>query len=1507
MFNAPVRTWFAASFTEPTAAQALGLPLIASGSSTLIFAPTGSGKTLAAFLVAIDRIMFSPEPPLADRCRVVYVSPLKALATDVEKNLRVPIAGIAEAATRAGASFRLPVVSVRSGDTKASERARMRREPPDILITTPESLYLLLTSQSRAMFGSTEAVIVDEIHSLVPTKRGAHLFLSLERLASERPRSAPALQRIGLSATQRPLDEVARLLGGADSGTGQDLRPRPVAIVDAGSKKAWDLRIEVPVDDMANIDLRDGRGEEASAETPGALAPRSIWPAIHPRLVELIRSHRSTMIFANSRRGAERLSAAINDLAGEELSLAHHGSVARDKRRIIEERLKLGELKAIVATSSLELGIDIGAVDLVVQVEAPPSVASGLQRIGRAGHSVGAVSRGIIFPKFRGDLLAAAATTERMMMGLVEEMFFLRNPLDVLAQQIVAIVNTSETTAHALYALVRQAAPFADLPWGAFEGVLDMLSGRYPSAEFSELRPRITWDRKSGRLRGREGSKRLAILNGGTIPDRGLYGVFIEGSDGADDPDRATKARSLRVGELDEEMVFETKVGEVFLLGASSWRVTDITRDRVLVAPAPGEPGKTPFWHGDRLGRPVELGRAVGALARILASENGDAAMKRLRAIHSLDDRAARNLIEYVRAQVAATGEVPSDRTIVIERYKDEVGDYRVCILSPFGSRVHAPLCTAVLGRLHEESDQDIEGVASDDGIFFRFPGTDEPPPVDSFLPPADEIEERVVGSLGGSALFAARFRENAGRALLLPRRFPGQRTPLWATRKKSADLLAVASRFPAFPLILETYRECLRDVFDMPGLIALLRQIEARTLRVFVVDTQRPSPFASALLFSYAGNFIYDLDAPLAERRARALTVDPVELRALLGEANLRDLLDPEAIRELTRSLQRLDGHRPVAHADAIHDLLLSLGDLSLDEVAARSSEPAAHVRTLIESLVDEGRVLSVRVAGDHRFVAVEDASRVRDALGVALPEGLPTALTASVADPLGDLLSRYARTHGPFRIEEAAARFGLGIAPVRAALEQLTRKGRVVEGEFSPSGTAREHCDAEVLRTIKRRSLAKLRKAVEPVSQAALGRFLVHWQGIDRRRRGADAILSVVEQLQGAPIPASVLETDVLPARIVNYLPGDLDTLTATGEVTWIGLERLGPRDGRVAVVPTSAIPLLAPPPRPVEGALVERVRAVFDRRGAIFFSDLVTEVGGFPQDVLAALWDLVWAGAVTNDTLAPLRSLLRGGDSPPRERPRSMRRSGLDGRAFRRAGPPGSEGRWSLIPRPREPAPSEAERRTALARSLLDRHGVLTREAVAAEGIVGGFSAVYEVLKAMEEAGRVRRGYFIEGLGATQFALPGADDHLRSLREAPERSRARILAATDPANPYGAALDWPARKGSEGPRPQRIAGAFVVLLDGTLLGHMGRTEKHLLTFLPEGDPGRGRAEIALATALGALVDEGHRSSLLIARLDGEDALRSTFGARLLAAGFVETSKGYFRRHARRTEPTI
>jgi ATP-dependent Lhr-like helicase len=1207
------------------------------------------------------------------------------------------------------------------------------------------------------------------------------------------------------------------------------------------------------------------------------------------------------MIFVNSRRLAERLVAALNDTAGAEIAAAHHGSMSRDHRAAIEASLKAGELPCIVATSSLELGIDIGAVDLVIQVEAPPSIAAGLQRIGRAGHSVGALSRGRIFPKHRGDLLACVAARTGMLAADVEETFYPRNPLDVLAQQIVAITAMDPIHEDVLYELVRRAAPFAELPRSSFDGVLDMLSGKYPSDEFAELRPRIVWDRKTGILRGRKGAGRIAVVNAGTIPDRGLYGVFLNAAE-------SSAGTGRRVGELDEEMVFEAREGEVFVLGASSWRITEITHDRVLVTPAPGQPGKMPFWRGDRVGRGAALGEAMGELAREIASKSENAAENYLRAQHSLDERAAKSLVRYIHEEQRVTGQVPSDRAIVIERFVDEVGDTRVCLLSPYGGRVFAPLATVLAERCRTELGIEIECVWSDDGIVLRFPGTEAIPEVRRLFPTADDVEDIVVRAVGGSALFAARFRECAGRALLLPRNSPGKRSPLWAQRKRARDLLSVASRYASFPILLETYREVLRDAFDLPTLKKILARIESREIIVHEIETRSPSPFAASLLFGYVGNFMYDLDMPLAERKAQRLAVDHARLRELLGEAELRELLDPASIGALEGSLQRTDGKRPVVHEDDVHDLLLSIGDLSLEELVHRAGKPLdAAMRKLVVGLVGEceknGRIVEVTIAREKRFVAVEDAARYRDALGVRLPDGLPPALLEFAPEPLVGLVSRYARTHGPFRMNDVAHRFGVGIDPVRMVIRELVERGRLVEGEMLPGGSGTECCDLEVLRILKRRSLAKWFAEVEPVGPETYARFLLEWHGIMHPRRGTHGLLAVVEQLQGTPVFMSALENEILPARIEGYRMGDLDGLCAAGEVFWRGIERSSDGAGKIALYSSAAYPYLAPPPGRADGALAAKIRDVLERRGAVFFYDLLRETGGFAPDVVTALWDLIWAGEVTNDTLAPLRSL--GAEQRQDKRRSAHRGRGpIRGAMGRRQVLPGTEGRFSLLPKDIERGPNETEKRAAVARSLLDRHGVLCRESVLAEGIPGGFSAVYDVLRAMEDAGKVRRGYFISDLGAAQFALPGAEDRLRALRETSNEALSVVLSAVDPASPWGAALRFPGDDSAEtnrvGQKPKRALGARVVVRDGRILAWLGRTEKHLITFVQNRGIDAGAEMQEVAKALAKLVDEGRTRVVVISTIDGLPAARSPLAPALRDVGFVETIHGYAKRRA-------
>ncbi len=1562
IFHPAVRDWFEAVFPAPTRPQIEGWAPIARGESTLILAPTGTGKTLAAFLWCINRIMFSPVPANAQRCRVLYISPIKALAVDVERNLRAPLVGIAQSAQRLGVPFHEPSVSIRTGDTPQAERARFSRHPTDILITTPESLYLLLTSNAREVLKSVEVVVVDEIHALVPGKRGSHLALSLERLQHLVGRP---IQRVGLSATQRPLEEVARYLGGADTsrpeqpeGSRQKTKKtktakvnaveessptdiseealtefeapafvpvyRPVAIVDASAPKKLDLCVDVPVEDMASLDDLDTLPSGPASQGPKR---NSIWSAIHPKLLELVRAHRSTLIFVNSRRLAERISGAVNELAGEDLVRAHHGSVALAQRKEIEDKLKLGTLRGIVATSSLELGIDMGAIDLVIQIESPPSVASGMQRVGRASHYVDAVSNAVIFPKFRADLVACAAITRAMYQGRVESVHYPRNPLDVLAQQIVAAVALEDWTVEGLLDLVRSAAPYAALTRPIFESVLDMLSGRYPSDEFVELRPRITWDRVGNKLTARQGSQRVAIINGGTIPDRGLYGVFLAG---------ATKG--ARVGELDEEMVFESRNGDTIVLGASSWRIEEISHNRVMVSPAPGEPGKMPFWRGDSAGRPVEFGRQIGEMSRELLRLPRPVAFTKLVEEHSLDATAAENLLRYLEDQVAATGRIPSDEDIVIETCRDEMGDRRVCVLTPFGSAVHAPWCMAVAARLRAERGLEVESMWSNDGFVLRIPDNEEVVQAADLLPSAAEVKDLVLRQLGSTSLFAAKFRESASRALLLPKRRPGMRSPLWQQRKRSADLLAVASRFPTFPILLEAYRECIRDVFDLPAVAAILAGVQRGAIRVTTVESSRPSPFAASLLFAYVANYIYDGDAPLAERRAQALSIDQSQLEELLGDTDLRELLDATALDEVEARLQSLDPEYRARHADGVHDLLLKLGDLSEAELLARSE--SAEVAATVTELANARRAVRVRIARDVRFIPVEYASRYRDALGTPLPPGLADVFLERNEDPLLEIVRRYARTHGPFTTACLAARYDLPPATADKTLRTLHGLGKLLEGDFRPGGTHREWCDPEVMQQVRRKSLARLRREIEPVEQSTFARFTARWQGVSVRRRGLESLLDTVENLQGASLLVSELEREVLPARIADYRSGDLDLVMASGQVVWIGVEQVGNRDGRVALYLSESLPLLLPPlevrgeiPPPSEHAT--KITEFLAKNGASFFAAIHAGIaGGFPGETRDALWELVWSGLVTNDTFHPLRDLSTTNES---KRKRSESFNGAPPgspdflRRFRsRTGAP-AQGRWSLVRQHLGEPITVTQWSANLAQQLLVRHGIVLRETAIAENVPRGYPTIYPALRAMEDGGWVRRGMFVAGLGAAQFAMPAAVDMLRSLRSQADTPEALFLAATDPANPYGTLMPWPRRDGEpanrqeepiagtptvedavvgtpeQTPSPEhlfpaphgmsRTSGAGVILIDGVLSAFLRRRNQEIQVFLPDAEPERTRYARELAKKLAELAirRQGRKTGLLVGTINGQPAREHFLGRFLEESGFVNTAVGY------------
>jgi ATP-dependent Lhr-like helicase len=1472
-----VRRWFEDSFAEPTPAQALGWPKIASGEHTLICAPTGSGKTLAAFLWGIDRLARRAEAPadsddsLGAGVRLVYVSPLKALSYDIERNLRAPLKGVGTDIS----------VGLRTGDTPQRERQAMRRRPPDILITTPESLYLMMTSGAREILTGVEAVIVDEIHAVAQSKRGAHLALTLERLSHQVTANDGAdPQRIGLSATQRPLERVANFLVGPR---------RKCEIADAGKRKELDLEIVVPVEDMTDPDAsiekrRDGgdSGFPPPDDFDAAPTTRSIWPAIYPKLLELVREHTSTIIFVNNRRGAERLAKRLNELANEdteqelpatehsgngagakvdapiEVARAHHGSLAHEERLVVEELLKSGQLPCLVATSSLELGIDMGAVDLVIQVESPKSVTRGLQRIGRAGHSLEEVSVGRIFPKFRADLLECAVVTKRMRAGDIEETVIPRNPLDVLAQHLVSMCADDEWEVDEVELLVTGAEPFTELSREQLENVLDMLDGRYPSDRFAELRPRLVWDRAAGTLRGRPGARQLAVTNAGTIPDRGLYGVHL--------PD------GRRVGELDEEMVYEARPGQTFLLGATTWRIAEITRDRVVVTPAPGVPGAVPFWKGDGIGRPAELGKAIGAFAREAVS----AEPAKLAKDYDLDRLAAQNLVTYLREQQAATRVVPSDETIVVERFRDEIGDWRLCVLSPWGGRVHAAWGLALSARIRDDQDIEADSIWSDDGIVVHLPDADEPPPSDLVLLEPDEIEDLVVRELGGSALFGARFRENAARSLLIPRAYPGKRTPLWQQRLKSQSLLEVAKDFPRFPVILETYRECLRDVLDLPSLETLLRDLSARKISLVEVETPTASPFASSLLFDYVATYMYEGDTPNAERRAAALSLDRELLRELLGQEELRELIDPDALAEVIDSLQhRVDAAR-AKDRDALQQVLRRLGDLTAEECAERVAEGYS-AESMLAKLERERRAAKVRIAGEERWIAAEDAAVYRDALGVPPPAGLPESFLGEVEEPLATLMRRYARTHGPFTTDEPARRYGVDPSP---ALRELERAGELVRGELLPGGTEREWCDPDVLRRLRRASLAHLRAEAEAVEPRELARFLPAWQNVDAYRpagAGPDRLREALIPLQGVALTPEVWERDVLPRRLGAYSPAWLDELCTGGEVVWVGAGALGRSGGKVALYFREDVRLAGPPPANAkieapEGEVHDAIRELLGRRPC-FWIDLVDELDIAPEELHNALWDLAWAGEVTNDAFAPLRA----------PRLRSVRNAQRRGRRFaarRAAASHAVQGRWSLTDSLFENAPASGPRLRAQAELMLERYGIVTRETVLAEGVPGGFSTVYGEMSNLEMLGTARRGYFVEGLGGAQFALPGAVERLRSVPH-PEGTYT-VLAATDPANPYGAGMPWPKRE--SGRRPSRTPGAYVLLRDGDPLLFVERGGRGILRLAPlDGD--------AFAEAVGEVATaarDGLIPRLAIERVDGDPVIGSGLEETLIAAGF-------------------
>ncbi|NLE97696.1 MAG: ATP-dependent helicase [Propionibacterium sp.] len=1511
-FSEPARSWFADVFHAPTPAQAQAWDAIARGQHALVVAPTGSGKTLAAFFHAIDRLTATPRPDDVGT-RVLYISPLKALGVDVERNLRAPLVGIRRTAEQLGLTVPEVSVGVRSGDTPPRERAALVRRPPDILITTPESLYLMLTSRARSTLMDVETVIVDEIHALAGTKRGSHLALSLERLDALAGRD---VQRVALSATVRPVDRVAAFLGG----------DRAVEIVAPPADKRWDVAVRLPVDDITRPGPPPGSSTRDPLLDPPTEATESLWPHVEQDIYESVMAGRSTLVFTNSRRTAERLSARLNELWAEQhdpeslaapsrrppaqvmaasdevgaapavIARAHHGSVSKEARAEIEEGLKSGALRCVVATSSLELGIDMGAVDRVIQVSAPPSVASALQRIGRAGHDVGATSHGTVHPLHRGDLVPSAVATERMLAGGIEEIRLPGSPLDVLAQQTVAAAVAADESGLDVdewFATVRRAMPYASLEREPFDAVVELLTGAYPSADFGDLRARLVDD--GGRLVARPGALRVAVTSGGTIPDRGLFGVFLAGEEG---PGR-------RVGELDEEMVYESRPGDVITLGASSWRVVEITREQVLVVPAPGHTGRLPFWRGDQESRPAELGRAIGRFHREALRDPG-----RLD-VDELDASTRQNIRDYLGEQRESTGQVPDESTIVLERFRDEVGDWRFVLHSPLGRSVLAPWALAIGASLQAATGIDVVPTASDDGIIWRLPDSEAAEHItEHLLPEPDEVGEIVTAEVGGTALFASRFRECAARALLLPGREPGRRSPLWQQRQRSAQLLEVARHHPRFPIIIETVREVLQDVYDLPGLVDVLRQLQRGTIRLVEVATPSPSPFAATMLFRYTGEFMYEGDTPLAERRAATLSMDPALLASVLGTVDLRELLDLDVIRDVESELQHTHPERRARDSDSLADLPRILGPVPLDGLPERvTGELADGLDAALTELGSRG--FTVQLGGRPHLVAPGDVGLLRDALGIPVPPGAPaTAPEDGGRDPLTQLVMRYARTHAPFTAEQVADAFRIGRATAELVLTREVAAKRLLTGHFTPGRSAPEYSDPDVLRRIRTRCLAAARAQIQPVAPTGFARFLASWHGVDERPESSpDEVLAVLQRLAGAALPASAWETQILPSRLTGYLPSHLDTLLAEGEVVVRLRGSIGSADPLVALVPTADLDLLAPAPTaaPDLSALGDEVAASGGLFAGVRSAREASSGRVKPDAELVELW---WRaaeeGVIAPASMAPIRARLSGPARPAHPQRRSQPRSharlprpgrALLGRPSADGAPPAVAGRWYRVD-DRRPEPAEE----ALARvsAWLERYGVVTRGAVVAEAPEGGFAGAYRLMAELEQAGKVARGYVVEGLGASQFATSATIDHIRSFADHPDDTawpsgerapRPVVLSALDPANPYGSVIDWPEHPSA---RVSRAVGALVVLADGVCLAHLTRGGRTLTTFDSAAGGSREVRVGLVGQALAEAVNTRRAGRIRIDTIDGEPASRGADVDALLAAGARNTPRG-------------
>ncbi len=1475
-FHPAVRAWFSANFGAPSPPQLLGWPVIRAGENVLILSATGTGKTLAAFLEVLSRLYSNGT---GRGVQVIYISPLKALNNDIARNLTGPLRGIAATAGELGLTVPEIRVAVRTGDTPARERQAMVRKPPDILITTPESLFLLLSSpRAREILRPVHTIIIDEIHAMAGNKRGVHLSLSVERLAwlAGRP-----LQRIGLSATQRPLELIASYLGGEEDGA-----PRPVRIVDARLAKEMLLQITMGPDELAGA--------------PGG----TLWPAMHEKIYTLVQQHRSTLIFVNARAVAEKVTLGLNQLAGHTLARTHHGSLSRSVRESVETSLKKGELQALVCTSSLELGIDVGAVDLVIQVESPRSASSGLQRVGRSGHVLGAASRGIFLAKMEDDLLDMAWVGREMLQGEVEPTSIPANCLDVLAQQAVSMAGTDDWLVDDMWRLVRRSHCYRQLGREQLVAVLEMLSGRYPARDITELRPKLAWDRIADVLRALPGTRAAAVAGAGTIPDRAYYAVYLA-------------EKNVRLGELDEEMVFESKPGDAFMLGNAVWRIISITNDRVLVEAAPGAVPKIPFWNGDRGGRSAATGRRVGQfweeLANLPASEAG---IQWLQTNCALDEAAAAGLLSYIEAQKRHTGLVPSHRCLLLESYVDEGGDYRITLHSPFGFRVHTAWDIAVRHRLRELFGVDVSSLAADSGIMWRVPRGQEPPALELLVYLEGEAERRILAELPSSALFGAFFRMNSARSLVLGRSSPRKRLPLWLQRIKAGELLAVARQEREFPVALETFRECLHDVLDLPGLLAIQAELSAGHIQVEYRHTAMPSPFARSFLLEFTRNYLYNDDTPKAERKAQFLSLNRDLLQNLLGEEALRDLLDAEAIAAAQARRQHLTPGRLARTADELEEILLDLGDLTQEEAEERSQAPG-----LLAELLQAGRAAPFTFPGldELRYIAAEEAALYKAAFATAASADE----SATVEQARLALLRRFARTHGPFVRGDVAGRYGWAAAECDDLAQALVEEGILLAGAFQPGRTEPEWCHSDVLQEVHRRTLATLRQEVEAVPGAVYARFLAGWQGLQFAAdepagsplTGADGLANLLDQFSGLFLPTEVWERDVLPARLPGYDPAWLDILCARGEYLWVLQPGGNPQHGKLAFFRREDADLLWPLLMKEIGAaalspLAMQVETALRQRGAAFAHELAAGVADIAA-VQSALWELALAGRATNDTFAPPRLGGKAGAAaapalaPPAP---AGRRSGgwrssprLRQELRQRATAAGRmTGRWSLLPMP---APAGAEGATSapagsgydmssaesayrrLAEILLCRWGVVARDMLAAEGLSSLWGSVYRALRLMEMAGQARGGYFVDGLGGSQFALPEAVDRLRAERDAAPAASPLLLSSCDPAAVCGPLLpaELPAGVGYV-----RSPLNYVVLVAGVpalYIAGFGRT-----LWRPA-----GLSDEAWSTAarmLPALLDiPGHqrpRRSVAVQSIDGVPAPQSPAAAELRSVGF-------------------